>query len=176
MPDICKKPVDFVSSLSTAIRVPGLQMCSSRPILVRIQPEPSMLGFGHRKPEESGVYILGFGALRLSLPRWLTRCCAALPLLAAFEEFLSRRESFCRFNLWFVQFTSPHTMKVVAAYLLALLGGNESPSAKDLKSILGSGSSCSHFVCSWFFFPFLFSVLVRFVFVSLSSENKQECI
>ncbi|CAK9207063.1 unnamed protein product [Sphagnum troendelagicum] len=29
-------------------------------------------------------------------------------------------------------------MKVVAAYLLALLGGNESPSAKDLKSILGS--------------------------------------
>jgi large subunit ribosomal protein LP2 len=29
-------------------------------------------------------------------------------------------------------------MKVVAAYLLALLGGNESPSAKDLKHILGS--------------------------------------
>ncbi|KAM0068406.1 putative ribosomal protein P2 [Helianthus debilis subsp. tardiflorus] len=31
-------------------------------------------------------------------------------------------------------------MKVVAAYLLALLGGNTSPSAEDLKSILGSES------------------------------------
>ncbi|XP_076896443.1 large ribosomal subunit protein P2-like [Bidens hawaiensis] len=29
-------------------------------------------------------------------------------------------------------------MKVVAAYLLALLGGNTSPSAEDLKNILGS--------------------------------------
>ncbi|PWA98057.1 60S acidic ribosomal protein P2B [Artemisia annua] len=29
-------------------------------------------------------------------------------------------------------------MKVVAAYLLALLGGNTSPSAEDLKTILGS--------------------------------------
>ncbi|KAK9936018.1 hypothetical protein M0R45_012883 [Rubus argutus] len=29
-------------------------------------------------------------------------------------------------------------MKVVAAYLLAVLGGNASPSAKDLKSILAS--------------------------------------
>ncbi|KVH90711.1 60S acidic ribosomal protein P2 [Cynara cardunculus var. scolymus] len=29
-------------------------------------------------------------------------------------------------------------MKVVAAYLLALLGGNTSPSADDLKKILGS--------------------------------------
>ncbi|KAF5772756.1 putative ribosomal protein L12 family [Helianthus annuus] len=29
-------------------------------------------------------------------------------------------------------------MKVVAAYLLALLGGNTSPSAEDLKKILGS--------------------------------------
>ncbi|XP_016488919.2 large ribosomal subunit protein P2w-like [Nicotiana tabacum] len=28
-------------------------------------------------------------------------------------------------------------MKVIAAYLLAVLGGNASPSAKDLKSILG---------------------------------------
>uniref|UniRef100_A0A251UDA8 Uncharacterized protein n=2 Tax=Helianthus annuus TaxID=4232 RepID=A0A251UDA8_HELAN len=34
-------------------------------------------------------------------------------------------------------------MKVVAAYLLALLGGNTSPSAEDLKSILGSvGADC----------------------------------
>jgi large subunit ribosomal protein LP2 len=29
-------------------------------------------------------------------------------------------------------------MKVVAAYLLALLGGNASPSAKDIEAILGS--------------------------------------
>ncbi|KAG6573879.1 60S acidic ribosomal protein P2-2-like [Cucurbita moschata] len=29
-------------------------------------------------------------------------------------------------------------MKIVAAYLLAVLGGNSSPSAKDLKNILGS--------------------------------------
>ncbi|KVI09247.1 60S acidic ribosomal protein P2-like [Cynara cardunculus var. scolymus] len=34
-------------------------------------------------------------------------------------------------------------MKVVAAYLLALLGGNTSPSANDLKNILGSvGADC----------------------------------
>jgi large subunit ribosomal protein LP2 len=32
-------------------------------------------------------------------------------------------------------------MKVVAAYLLALLGGNASPSAKDIESILGSGQN-----------------------------------
>lgn len=32
-------------------------------------------------------------------------------------------------------------MKVIAAYLLAVLGGNTSPSAKDLKGILGSGNS-----------------------------------
>ncbi|KAF5464424.1 hypothetical protein F2P56_014501 [Juglans regia] len=29
-------------------------------------------------------------------------------------------------------------MKVIAAYLLALLGGNTSPSAEDIKNILGS--------------------------------------
>ncbi|KAK7337213.1 hypothetical protein VNO77_17776 [Canavalia gladiata] len=29
-------------------------------------------------------------------------------------------------------------MKVIAAYLLAVLGGNNTPSAKDLKDILGS--------------------------------------
>lgn len=32
-------------------------------------------------------------------------------------------------------------MKVVAAYLLALLGGNASPKAKDIEAILGSGTS-----------------------------------
>jgi len=31
-------------------------------------------------------------------------------------------------------------MKVIAAYLLASLGGNSSPSAADLKSILSSGT------------------------------------
>jgi hypothetical protein len=31
-------------------------------------------------------------------------------------------------------------MKVIAAYLLAVLGGNTSPSAEDLKNILGSGT------------------------------------
>ena len=30
-------------------------------------------------------------------------------------------------------------MKLIAAYLLALLGGNSSPTAEDLKSVLGSG-------------------------------------
>ena len=30
-------------------------------------------------------------------------------------------------------------MKEVAAYLLAVLGGNNSPTAQDLKDILGSG-------------------------------------
>lgn len=37
-------------------------------------------------------------------------------------------------------------MKVVAAYLLAVLGGNTSPSADDLKDILGSGESIFHFI------------------------------
>jgi hypothetical protein len=31
-------------------------------------------------------------------------------------------------------------MKVVAAYLLAVLGGDNTPSAKTIKDILGSGS------------------------------------
>jgi hypothetical protein len=93
--------------------------------------------------------------------------------LAAFEEFLSRRESLCRFNLWFVQFTNPLTMKVVAAYLLALLGGNESPSAKDLKSILGSGSSCSDFVCCWLFFIFFFWFWSGFVWFGFSVFREQ---
>ena len=34
-------------------------------------------------------------------------------------------------------------MKVVAAYLLAVLGGNTCPTAEDLKNILGSGTFCS---------------------------------
>lgn len=33
------------------------------------------------------------------------------------------------------------TMKVIAAYLLAVLGGNTSPTADDVKNILESGNS-----------------------------------
>jgi len=36
-------------------------------------------------------------------------------------------------------------MKIIAAYLLAVLGGNQSPSAADLKKILGSGLYQSQF-------------------------------
>ncbi|GCB79772.1 hypothetical protein scyTo_0020245 [Scyliorhinus torazame] len=32
----------------------------------------------------------------------------------------------------------PHKMRYVAAYLLAVLGGNEAPSSKDIKKILDS--------------------------------------
>lgn len=32
-------------------------------------------------------------------------------------------------------------MKVVAAYMLCLLGGNSNPSAKDLTAVLSSGAS-----------------------------------
>jgi hypothetical protein len=53
-----------------------------------------MLGFRHRKTEESGVYILGFGALRF-FPSLASSLAAVLllPLIAAFEEFLSSRIS-----------------------------------------------------------------------------------
>jgi hypothetical protein len=122
------------------------------------QPEPSILGFHHRRLEESGVYIVGFGTHRI-----FSLALAAARRLLRVDEFLPRRQSiFCRFNLWFVLFTKSLTMKVVAAYLLALLGGNESPSAKDLKHILGSGLSFSHFACCFFFFFWvLFSCLQR---------------
>ena len=40
-------------------------------------------------------------------------------------------------------FFSISEMKVVAAYLLALLGGNTCPSAKDIKAILASGTFLS---------------------------------
>lgn len=36
-------------------------------------------------------------------------------------------------------------MKVVAAYLLAVLGGNTSPGADDVKSILNSGSYIANY-------------------------------
>jgi hypothetical protein len=41
-------------------------------------------------------------------------------------------------------------MKIIAAYLLAVLGGNASPSAADIKNILASGSY------SYFFFEFYY--------------------
>lgn len=45
-------------------------------------------------------------------------------------------------------------MKVIAAYLLAVLGGNACPTAGDVKHILGSGSFCFTvnylmFFCAW---------------------------
>jgi hypothetical protein len=45
-------------------------------------------------------------------------------------------------------------MKIIAAYLLAVLGGNASPSAADIKNILGSGSY-SYFFSSSFFLNFI---------------------
>ncbi|XP_027352141.1 60S acidic ribosomal protein P2-4-like isoform X2 [Abrus precatorius] len=41
-------------------------------------------------------------------------------------------------------------MKVIAAYLLAVLGGNTAPSADDLRDILGAGTLCLtvNFRCS----------------------------
>jgi hypothetical protein len=68
-------------------------------------------------------------------------------------------------------------MKVVAAYLLALLGGNESPSAKDLKHILGSGLSFSHFACCFFsFFGCCFPVYREQARVCVSLLGKLEKI
>ncbi|KAI4322393.1 hypothetical protein L6164_022095 [Bauhinia variegata] len=52
---------------------------------------------------------------------------------------LLRRASFCRNPRNNLQAPlSVAKMKVIAAYLLAVLGGNTSPTADDLKSILGS--------------------------------------
>lgn len=40
-------------------------MRSGRPMVMGTQPEPSILGFHHRRLQETGVYILGFGAQRV---------------------------------------------------------------------------------------------------------------
>jgi len=48
-------------------------------------------------------------------------------------------------------------MKVVAAYLLAVLGGNPSPSAGDIKNILSAG----FFSQSQIFFTFYFFTIFR---------------
>lgn len=42
-------------------------------------------------------------------------------------------------------------MKVIAAYLLAVLGGNTSPSAGDLKNILNAGTSFNFIYVLLFF-------------------------
>ncbi|KAL8478146.1 hypothetical protein ACS0TY_030148 [Phlomoides rotata] len=39
-------------------------------------------------------------------------------------------------------------MKIIAAYLLVVLGGNASPSADDLKSILGSSKDITELIAS----------------------------
>jgi len=39
-------------------------------------------------------------------------------------------------------------MKVVSAYLLSVLGGNSSPQASDIKSILDSGALKLHCLCT----------------------------
>ncbi|CAK9159576.1 unnamed protein product [Ilex paraguariensis] len=44
-------------------------------------------------------------------------------------------------------------MKVIAAYLLAVLGGNTSPSADDLKDILGSGFISPYVLCFLIMYP-----------------------
>jgi hypothetical protein len=46
-------------------------------------------------------------------------------------------------------------MKVVAAYLLAVLGGNDTPSAKTIKDILGSGA-CRQLLLFIYFFCEIF--------------------
>ncbi|XP_027352140.1 60S acidic ribosomal protein P2-2-like isoform X1 [Abrus precatorius] len=47
-------------------------------------------------------------------------------------------------------------MKVIAAYLLAVLGGNTAPSADDLRDILGAGTLFSIATFSYFQSPFRF--------------------
>lgn len=50
-----------------------------------------------------------------------------------------------------IQLSLQKKMKVVAAYLLAVLGGNTSPTARDIRTILASGLfslSFSVFSCS----------------------------
>lgn len=47
-------------------------------------------------------------------------------------------------------------MKVVAAYLLAVLGGSTCPTAEDLKNILGSGT---HFR-AFYVFMYVFACVI----------------
>lgn len=54
-------------------------------------------------------------------------------------------------------------MKVIAAYLLAVLGGNAAPSADDLRDILGSGTLLF----------FLFVIFLRFNFSDLFVQRRE---
>jgi hypothetical protein len=57
-------------------------------------------------------------------------------------------------------------MKTVAAFLLAVLGGNNSPSAEDIKKILASG------MCSLLFIFFIFGLKDEiFVFLFFFKEE-----
>lgn len=59
-------------------------------------------------------------------------------------------------------------MKVIAAYLLAVLGGNTSPTADDVKSILESGISAILVIT---FFDLLSSGLGRLVILHATREE-----
>jgi hypothetical protein len=88
-----------VSSLSNAIRVRGLQIRSGRPMVVGTQPEPSILGFHHRRREDSGVYIVGFGtpsvfSLALAAAR---RCCVLTNFTLVDNQSLSLQSLVCAF-------------------------------------------------------------------------------
>jgi len=96
-------PTDFLFSscllLSNAIRVRGLQMRSGRPMVMGTQPEPSILGFHHRRLQESGVYILGFGtrrffSLALAAAR---RCCVLTNFFLVDNQSLSLQSLVCAF-------------------------------------------------------------------------------
>lgn len=50
-----------------------------------------------------------------------------------------------------------YRMKVIAAYLLAVLGGNTCPTAEDVKDILGSGAYAS--LCCFIFYFYLSSLM-----------------
>lgn len=70
---------------------------------------------------------------------------------------------------WACMSVCQREMKVVAAYLLAVLGGNTTPSADDIEGILGSGKFSPPFV------PALYKLHIHvfgFVFVAnLSSDS-----
>lgn len=50
-------------------------------------------------------------------------------------------------------------MKVIAAYLLAVLGGNAAPDAADIKHVLGSGQQ-SHLFLHLLYISFLLPSLI----------------
>jgi hypothetical protein len=74
-------------------------MCSGRPMLMGTQPEPSILGFHHRRLQESGMYIIGFGtrhvfSLALAAAR---RCCVLTNFFPVDNQSLSLQSLVCAF-------------------------------------------------------------------------------